>query len=81
MKNILHHNDICIARKRSARSIADSAHFGEMLDDIAESFGTLVDLSICPQEIGVLQRQSIVETNIAFDHRLAVSELDYRYFG
>jgi hypothetical protein len=79
--NFLHHDNVGVAGQSATRGITNVAHLCKMLHNVAESLGARVDQNVAAQQFGVVQRQRVVQTDVAFDVRFAVAELDYGYFG
>ena len=78
---VKHHNYVGVWGERAARGVADAAHLGEVLDHVAEYDGALVDLGIGAQQVGVLERERVVQADVALDGRLLVAELDDGHLG
>ena len=47
-----------------------------MLYHVAERFGSRIDLHIAPQQLGIMQRECIIQTYVALDHCVSMEKLD-----
>ncbi len=76
-----HHDYVRVAGQGAAGGVADATDLGEVFDDVAEHFGSLVYFGVGSQEGRVLQGQRVVQADVPLNVRFLVSEFDDGHFG